>query len=102
MALAVLLLAGCASNAPTGAGHPATVARDGSSIGNAIVIDAAGEQDGVRAEYQWIADHYPGYARGKQALVDSGGRMYDELDFTTASGEHRQVYFDITGFFGKF
>jgi hypothetical protein len=34
--------------------------------------------------------------------VDSGGRMYDVLDFTTASGEHRRVYFDITGFFGKF
>ena len=100
--LTVMLLAGCASNVHPVVNHPAAAVRDGSSMDDAIVIDAADEQEGVRAEYRWIADHYPGYTRGSQALLSGGGHMYDAIDFTTASGEHRKVYFDITGFFGKF
>ena len=84
------------------ADHPATAAHDGSSMENAIVNDAPGESEGVRAEYRWIADHYPGYTRGNQALLSGGGHTYDAIDFTTESGEHGKVYFDITGFFGKF
>lgn len=76
-------------------------AGDGGSIAHAIRIQAQNEPEGVDAEYRWIADRYPGYKRDKQALVHQGGRYYDVLDITTANGEQKTFYFDITGFFGK-
>ena len=100
--LAVMLLAGCTSNVHPVVNHAAAAVRDGSSMDDAIVIDAADEQEGVRTEYRWIADHYPGCTRGSPALLSGGVHMYDAIDFTIASGEHRKAYFDITGFFGKF
>jgi hypothetical protein len=79
---------------------PATF-QDGSSMANAIPIKAPNEKAGVTAEYHWIAEHFPGYKRGKQALLNGNGRMYDAIDITTTSGERRTVYFDITDYFGK-
>jgi hypothetical protein len=99
--LAAVLLAGCAS---TPAQRPTTsprVARDGNSMASAVVIQAPDESTGVAAEYQWIADRFPGYTRGGQALLNKDGRFYDTLDITTSSGEHKTFYFDITNFFGK-
>lgn len=99
--LAAALLAGCIS---TPIQHPttsSTTARDGNSMAGAVVIQAQDESTGVAAEYQWIADRYPGYTRDRQALLNKDGRFYDTLDITTSSGEHKKFYFDITNFFGK-
>lgn len=74
---------------------------DGSSFGKAIVVHAASESVGVRAEYAWIYGHWPGASRGKQELLMNGGRSYDSLTFTDASGQLHTLYFDITEFFGK-
>jgi len=74
---------------------------DGSSLVQAVVIKGATESSGVHAEYVWIAQRYPGYRRGTQSLRASDGKEYDVLEFTTASGERKRVYFDITDFFGK-
>ena len=74
----------------------------GSSIKNAIVIEATNETDGVRAEYVWLAKHYPGYKTNKQSLLQDNGKYYDLLNITTASGEEKDFYFDINSFFGKF
>jgi len=70
-------------------------------MANAVVIHAKNESTGGAAEYQWIADRFPGYMRGSQALLNEDGRFYDTLDTTTSSGEHKKFYFDITNFFGK-
>ena len=99
--LAAAMLAGCAST-PTQ--HPITspaTARDGNSMAGAVVIQAPNEPTGVAAEYRWIADRFPGYARDGQALLHKDGHFYDTLDITTSSGEHKKFYFDITNFFGK-
>ncbi len=74
---------------------------DGSSIEQAVIINSATESTGVHAEYVWLAQRYPGYTRGLQSLQESGGKRYDVLEFTTAVGEKKHVYFDITDFFGK-
>ncbi|MEO8869358.1 MAG: hypothetical protein ABI357_00855 [Granulicella sp.] len=100
-ALTVALLGGCASTSMKGASALASAARDGSSLANAIVINAADESTGVAAEYKWIAERFPGYTRGQQALLNEGGRFYDEIDFSAASGEKKKIYFDISNFFGK-
>ena len=74
---------------------------DGSSIENAVVVNAANEDQGVRAEYAWLQDHYAGYHGGNQFLRTDKGHSYDQLDIVTKEGQNRSVYFDITPFFGK-
>ena len=99
--LAAALLVGCASTPTQHSITTSPAARDGSSMASAVVIHAQDESTGVAAEYQWIADRFPGYTRGGQALLSKDGRFYDSLDITTSSGEHKKFYFDITNFFGK-
>ena len=77
-------------------------ARTGDSMETAIVIDASNESEGVDAEYRWIREHYPNAKLGSQALLTPPtGKFYDRMEFTTPDGIKHQVYFDITGFFGK-
>ncbi|MDD5359610.1 MAG: hypothetical protein PHI79_01360 [Sulfurovaceae bacterium] len=75
---------------------------DGSHFENAIVIEAKNEMEGVRAEYVWLAKHYPGYKTNKQSLLQNNGKYYDLLNITTADGKQKDFYFDINSFFGKF
>lgn len=76
---------------------------DGSSLANAVVIQTELKGSaGVRSEYAWLSQRYPGYKRRLQALLHKGDRSYDRLDITTADGRELSVYFDITSFFGKF
>jgi hypothetical protein len=100
-ALAIALWAGFACMSLQAQTAAPAESGDGHDIANAIVIKASNERDGVKAEYRWIAEHFPGYKRGRQALLNQSNRSYDELDFTTASGEPKTVYFDISDFFGK-
>jgi hypothetical protein len=75
---------------------------DGSSMKQAVIItDTASEKTGVRAEYVWLHEHYPGYRLRGQGLRHDGGRSYDEMRITTADGKLRTIFFDITSFFGK-
>lgn len=74
---------------------------DGSSMEKAVVIKGGNEETGVHAEYDYLAKHFPGYQRGGQSLFSKGKHNYDELDFTTAKGEKKTIYFEITAFLGK-
>jgi hypothetical protein len=75
---------------------------DGSSMEKAIIIQGADDdEDGVEAEYEYLHAHYPGYKRGDQSVEHSNGHSYDILEFTTADGQTKKVYFDITQFFGR-
>ena len=76
---------------------------DGETCEDAVVITGVrGELDGVRAEYSWIAERYPGYRVNQQALLMDKGRYFDLITFTTAGGETKETCFDITEFYGKF
>lgn len=108
--IALIMLAGCAS-APTGGANgasagPATAsapspAGDGSSFATAIVIAAADEGAGVAAEYAWIKAHLPGGRPAGQGLLTHEGKPYDVIHVQLPDGSKRDVYFDISGFFGK-
>jgi hypothetical protein len=75
---------------------------DGSAPDKAVLIQGAGSSaEGVPAEYRWIAQHYPGAKRVRQALKSFGGKPQDEITIKTAAGEEKVLYFDISGFFGK-
>jgi hypothetical protein len=74
----------------------------GTSCADAVVVHAPNEMTGVPAEYVWLDQHYPGYTRKMQALIQCGSRPADQLSITTADGKDIEVFFDIGEYFGKF
>ncbi|MDB6064226.1 MAG: hypothetical protein JWR26_434 [Pedosphaera sp.] len=75
---------------------------DGSSYAQAVVIHSAEDEEaGIKAERAWLEKNYPAFRKGRQSLMASGGKHYDLIEFTTAEGQAKSVYFDITDFFGK-
>ncbi|MBB3186912.1 hypothetical protein [Microbacter margulisiae] len=75
--------------------------RDGSSYQKAIIIHASSESTGVPAEYQWLKNHYPGYQTKMQTLVFHQKKPYDIIEIVTAEGQDKNIYFDISNYFGK-
>ena len=99
----VLLVLGCGCTSHRVDAPAATyyAGGDGSSLESAITFPhATSSADGVPLEYQWLAEHYPGYRRTRQASLTVEGRQYDMLKIITADGAHRTVYFDMTSWFG--
>jgi hypothetical protein len=47
-----------------------------------------------------MEQRFPGFVKGTQALMNSGGKSYDRIEITTREGK-KTIYFDITDFFGK-
>jgi hypothetical protein len=76
---------------------------DGGSCANAVEIQGVSdEKTGVQAERAWLAQHYPGHTVNAQALTDSSGKKTDRIEITTADGAKREIYFDISEFFGNY
>lgn len=98
--LAIVLTA-CASEPRAERGTMPVDARDGSSLDKAIVVYAGNEQSGNADEYMWLGWNFPGFTRRRQELIHRNGRYYDLVEFDTASGQAKKVYFDITSFYGK-
>jgi hypothetical protein len=75
---------------------------DGSSCQRAVVIGGANcREAGSLAISQWLEQSYPD-AQGKRiSTMNSAGRHYDLVAFTTTKGEGQTVYFDTTDCFGK-
>lgn len=92
--IGLIFLMGCAS------GHdkfgPDSDKEEGSSPEKAIIVDS------VDAEYNWLNKHYPGYSLIMQRLAEHDGKACDVMDIITAEGVEKEVYFDISGFFGKY
>jgi hypothetical protein len=102
------LLSACTTTAPSSTPHKleanpdaATVTSDGLIYDTAIVIHEKNEGSGVKAEYVWIRANLPGFRPGGQSLQSHNGKYYDIIHVGSASGEKRDVYFDISEFFGK-
>jgi hypothetical protein len=79
----------------------------GGSIEDAIIIlDAANSMDGVRAEYDYLTQQYgqqgTDWRVEGQRLLFENGVPYDVIYVVFPDGEKAAVYFDISGFFGKF
>ncbi len=75
---------------------------DGLSAKTAVVIRATGEVAGIRSEYAWIADYYPGSKRVSQALTagdDDQHKRYDIITIQTSAGTKVVLWFDISAMF---
>jgi hypothetical protein len=107
LATIVLMAVACSSSkhsaTPSGTqSAPANSTQDGSSAEKAVVIREKNETDGVAAEYTWVRKRYPGCQNKSQALTSINGKSYDVLKIVTVDGVEKDVYFDISKFFGKF
>jgi hypothetical protein len=89
------------SNAEVNVANAPESEQDGTSFEKAVFIKEKAETAGVHAEYEWLKEHYPGYKSLGQSLLYKGKKPYDKLSIETASGEKKEVYFDISNFFGK-
>jgi hypothetical protein len=56
--------------------------------------------EGIQAEHAYISRFYPGWEQGMAALIDENGRKYDVITIIGPKGETKQLYFDITNWFG--
>ncbi len=75
---------------------------DGFSLKTAIVIlNAKGEDNGVRPEYHWIAAHYPDWKVRGQVLLRGEHGIYDKIICVWPDGKTIDIYFNISRFFGK-
>jgi uncharacterized protein YceK len=103
-----ITLTGCSSTKKTTAAkapsHTVTkmdLLKGGTSYENAIIIKVTTESAGVREEYKWLAESYPGYAMIRKTQTSKANKHYDIITFKTKNGEEKIAYFDITSFFGK-
>jgi hypothetical protein len=75
---------------------------DGKTADTAVVIvGACGSADGVSAEYEWLKSNLPGAKPESQSLI-TGKRVYDLFVVVLPDGDGREVYFDISSFYGRF
>ena len=75
--------------------------RDGSSFDNAIIITEKTSATGIRAEYVWVREHYPNSKVISQSLQHNKKKSYDVLTIQASNGDQKDIYFDITNFYGK-
>ncbi|HLG39314.1 MAG TPA: hypothetical protein VI461_06585 [Chitinophagaceae bacterium] len=100
-------VAACSSSKKTTAKGPSPkitktdMLKGGVSFENAIVIKVTTESAGVKEEYRWLAQSYPGYSMIRKTQTSKGSKHYDVITFKTKNGEEKIAYFDITSFFGK-
>jgi hypothetical protein len=68
---------------------------NGSEPAQAVVVPS------VDAEYEWVRRHYPNYAVVRQSLMEIAETTYDVLLLSAPDGQEREVYFDISQFYGQ-
>ena len=73
----------------------ANLNNDGSSYEKAVIVK------NITEEYEWIRKYYPGNSFLQQSLNFYNDKPYDILRIETIDGETKDVYFDISKFFGK-
>jgi hypothetical protein len=56
--------------------------------------------EGISAEEEYIAKAYPGWKKTLQAIVSKDGRHYDVITIVGPGGAKKDIYFDITNWFG--
>lgn len=96
VAVAAALVAPCCAGFAQQPSALASSASSGSAIASAVVINETDDDAAIKAEDAWLGQHYPGYTKVGQALLNQHGRFYDSIEITTASGTKTKIYFDIT------
>lgn len=96
LAVAAALVVLCSASVAQQPSAPASSASSGAAIASAVVLNETEDGAAIRAEDAWLGQHYPGYTKVGQALLNQHGRFYDAIEITTSAGAKTKVYFDIT------
>jgi len=99
LAVAIAALIGCASSSGRATDHRDQ--GDGLSCETAVLIVANDTTAGIRAERQWLEEHYPGYQLTLQGLGSCHDFPTDKMEIRTRGGESKTIIFNIKSFFGK-
>jgi len=91
--------------------------QDGRSYETAVVVNAKTDAEGAAMQWEWIEKNLPGARiestptpaelekkgifKLDQILAQHDGKFYDVILLRMPDGKLRNVYFDITGYFGK-
>ena len=94
--VAAALVASCGASFAQSQVASASAASSGATIATAIVLTQTDDDAAIKAEDAWLGEHYPGYTKVGQALLNEHGHFYDAIEITTASHVTTKVYFDIT------
>lgn len=65
------------------------------------------DRDGVKAEYRWLSEHYPGYAvvhNGLETSIAGSGcrSVFDSFTLESPAGEQVGITFEISSFYAKY
>jgi hypothetical protein len=70
-----------------------------------IILGAKDETEGVDAEYLWLEENYGkqniSWELNDQELIVEGDTQFDVLRIKFPSGKIKELWFDITSFYGK-
>ncbi len=79
---------------------------DGSSFENAVIIKSKNTSEGISNEYMYLSMLYGNREKYwkllQQSLSNHNKKHYDVMKIELNNGEIKEVFFDITNFFGKF
>ena len=74
---------------------------DGHDSKSAVFIRGAlNTAEGLVAERIWLLHTYPGSRIEMRMVVGENDRLYDLVEIITAEGESKNIWFDISDFFG--
>jgi hypothetical protein len=74
---------------------------DGSSLEQAVVVMADTEPSGVLRENEWIFARYGKFRKTGVGLATVEQRKFDVIRVELADHSEKEIFFDITSFFGK-
>ena len=113
------VLVGCSREAKPAVAQTSTKNKmhqqDGLAFETAVVVNAKTQGDGVAAQHVWIEKNLPGArpapppkVKSDEEIVSFGqevlqhaGKLYSVVHLEMPDGKPRDVYFDVTGYFGK-
>ena len=56
----------------------------------------------LKEEYEYLEQEYPQHKFIQQALIKVGDIHMDVLTIETVDGEQKEIYFDISSFYGNY
>ena len=74
---------------------------NGTTKQDAIVVLVTNETEGVDAEYDYLDNKYGEYELVSQEFIGEADRQYDLLKIKLVDGTKKEVWFDITEFYGR-
>lgn len=66
-----------------------------------IILGAESELEGVDAEYEYIQSLHTNFELESQTFLDEKNKKYDILTIKLPGGAKKDIWFDISDFYGR-